>query len=199
MGDRNKIATSLTGEELLEFLDKCWKTSGLTLEKVQELAAEYGISVSLMGARTFRNTTFKRHLDRIAKAGELAEQLKALRQAGAGHTIADAASAIISEEVIDKLVNRDPDEELDLDVMSKIVKRLRDSDSRSRALEHQIEKDQKLAVQRVLTDATLLAEVAKIKANTGLSEKQKAEAVQLRLFGEKPANFMPHTATGTAQ
>ncbi|CAN5546978.1 hypothetical protein BH09VER1_BH09VER1_24700 [soil metagenome] len=194
--DRNKIASELTSEQLLEFLDRCWKTPGLTLAKVQELAGEYSIDVSLMGAKSFRDTTFKRHLDRISKAGELAQQVNALRQAGAGHTIADAASAIISDEVLDRLVNRDDDEELDLDVMSKIVKRLRDSDSRSRALEHQIEKDQESAATRVLQDPTLLAAVAKIKADNGLTAKEKTAAVARRLFGEKPADFKPHTATG---
>lgn len=194
--DRNKIASELTGEELQEFLDRCWKTPGLTLKRVQDLAAEYGISVSLMGAKSFRDTTFARHLQRIGKAGELAAQVSALRQAGAGHTIADAAAAILSDEVLDKLVNRDDNEELDLDVLSKIVKRLRDSDSRTRALEHQIEKDQAKAAAAILNDPKLLAEVAKIKAAGNMTEKEKVAAVQRRLFGERPENFQPHTATG---
>jgi len=193
MADRNKIALELTAEELQQFLDRCWKTEGLTLAKVQRLAEEYGIAVSLMGAKSFRDTTFKRHLDRIAKAGDLAAQVAALRQAGAGHTIADAAAAILSDEVLDKLINRDADEELDLDVLSKIVKRLRDSDSRSRALEHQIEKDQRKAAEKLLSDPKLLAEVAKIKASS-MTTEEKAAAVQLRLFGARPANFQPHTA-----
>jgi hypothetical protein len=149
-----------------------------------------------MGAKSFRDTTFARHLQRIGKAGELAMQVSALRQAGAGHTIADAAAAILSDEVLDKLVNREDDEELDLDVLSKIVKRLRDSDSRTRALEHQIEKDQHAAAEKILKDPKLLAEVAKIKSSTGMSDKEKAAAVQRRLFGERPAGFTPHTATG---
>ena len=194
--DRNKIATGLTAEELQAFLDLCFKTPGLTLAKVQALAAEHGISVSIMGAKSFRDTTFARHLQRIGKAGELASQVAALKQAGAGHTIADAAAAILSDEVLDKLVNRDADEELDLDVLSKIVKRLRDSDSRTRALEHQIEKDQLTAVDKILRDPKLLAEVARIKSATGMSDKEKAAAVQRRLFGERPAGFTPHTATG---
>lgn len=193
---RNKIASELSAEELQDFLERCWKTQGLTLKKVQELAEEYGIAVSLMGAKTFRDTTFARHLQRIGKAGELAQQVSALRQAGAGHTIADAAAAIISDEVLDQLVNREEDDALDLDVMSKIVKRLRDSDSRTRALEHKIEQDQQAAAQRVLADPKLLAEVAKIKADTGLTDQQKSEAVQRRLFGERPKNFAPHVATG---
>lgn len=196
MADRNKIALELTAEELQEFLDKCWKTPGLTLKKVQELAEGYGINVSLMGAKSFRDTTFARHLQRIGKAGELAAQVAALKQAGAGHTIADAAAAILSDEVLDKLVNRDADEELDLDVLSKIVKRLRDSDSRTRALEHQIEKDQNTAVEKILKDPALLAEVAKLKKDDGLSDSEKIARVRRRLFGDVPANFTPHTQTG---
>lgn len=146
MSDRNKIATELTAEQLQQFLDKCWKTPGLTLKKVQELAEGFGIEVSLMGAKSFRDTTFARHLQRLSKANELAEQVRALKNAGAGHTIADAAAAIISDEVMDKLINRDPDEELDLDVLSKIVKRLRDSDQRSAALQQRVrEYEEKMA------------------------------------------------------
>lgn len=194
--DRNKIAMELSASDLQDFLDRCWKEKGLTLKRVQELAAEYGINVSLMGARTFRETTFARHLQRISKAAELAEQVAAMRKAGAGHTIADAAAAIISDEVLDKLVNRDGDEEIDLDVMSKIVKRLRDSDSRTRALEHKIEQDKQTAVEKILNDPKLLAEVAKIKANSGLSDREKIAAIQRRLWGERPADFVPHRATG---
>lgn len=197
--DRNKIVSELSAEDLQGFLDRCFKTEGLTLKRVQAIAADYGISVSLMGAKTFRDTTFARHLQRIGKAGELAQQVAALRQAGAGHTIADAAAAILSDEVLDKLVDRNPDEELDLDVMSKIVKRLRDSDSRTRALEHKIDHDQKAAAERILNDPKLVAEVAKIKADDGLTPEQKTSAVQRRLFGERPANFRPHTTTGKAE
>jgi hypothetical protein len=193
MPDKNKIATELSPKDLLDFCDDAWKTPNLTLKKFQELAAERGINVSLMGARTFRDTTFKRHLERIGKAAELREQMR--EAVSAGNSIADAAALVISDEVFDKLVNRDIDEEVDLDVLSKIIKRLRDSDRGKQALEHRIALDRDEVAKRVLKDPALLAEVAKIKADGSISDAEKAARVSRRLFGDKPADFKPHTAT----
>lgn len=194
--DRNKIARELTGEDLQAFLDRCWKTPGLTLARIQEIAAEYGIAISLMAAKSFRDTTYARHLQRIGKAGELAAQVAALRQAGAGHTIADAAAAIISDEVLDQLVNRDPDSPVDLDVLSKIVKRLRDSDTRTRALEHVIERHQWDAAKAAMKHAK---EIKTICGDRNMDNNAKIEAVRRRLWGEAPADFVPHRETGAAR
>ncbi|HSI11766.1 MAG TPA: hypothetical protein VK961_06960 [Chthoniobacter sp.] len=187
MAEHNKIAKTLSAEELERFCERLRKERGVTLQKIADFyEEETGEKVSLMGATAFRNTTFAKHCERIRKAGSLATELKELRQEGASHTIADAASAIISQELLDKLINRDPDEELDLDVMSKIVKRLRDSDSRVRALEHTIEMSQldaaALAMQYV-------SEIKKIAGDSSLDSGERIARVRKRLFGEKPSNL----------
>jgi hypothetical protein len=187
---RNKIALSLSAEQLAEFLEVCRQTPGLTLERLQALAADRGISVSLMGAKSFRDTTYAEHMQRLRKAQELAVQMQEITAGGA--SINEAAASLLSQQVFDEIAEGG----LDADVASKIVKRLRDSDTQARGLAHQIEKDQQRAAEKILNDPKLLAEVAKIKATAGLSEKEKVAAVQRRLFGERPANFQPHTATG---
>lgn len=192
--DRNRIATELTAEELQDFLAECTKTKGLTLKKVQELAATRGIEVGLMSAKSFRDTTYSRHLQRISKAGELAVQVAALKQAGAGHTIADAAAAVLSDQVLDAIVNGE--EDMDLDAMSKIVSRLRAGDVQVAALTHKIEQDKDAVAAKVLGNPKLLAEVAKIKKDDGLSQAQKVAKVRRKLWGDAPKDFTPHTATG---
>lgn len=182
--DRNKIATELSAEELHSLLAECIKTPGLTLAKVQELAAARGVSVSLMGAKSFRDTTFARHLQRIGKTRELAEQVSALRSAGAGHTIADAAAAILSDEVLDALVNPDPDAGLDLDTMSKIVQRLRTGDAQVAALQHRIAQDQLDAAKLAIEHA---AKIKSITTDPRIEDGSKVQRVRELLFGTKPA------------
>lgn len=162
--DRNKIVTTLSPEDLQAFLDECWKTKGLTLAKIQELAATRGISISLMAATSFRDSTWKRHLDRIKRARELKEQVAELKSVPGG-SLMGAASEILATEVFDALSNPDPDSGLDLDVLSKIVKRLRDGDRadnestvRIAALESQLkEREAKDADRRAKADAAKLA------------------------------------------
>jgi hypothetical protein len=180
--DRNKIATELSAEELQGFLGECIKTPCLTLAKVQELAAERGIVVSLMGAKSFRDKTFARHLQRISKTRELADQVSALRHAGAGHTIADAAAAILSDEVLDALVNPDPDAGLDLDTMSKIVQRLRAGDAQVAALKHRIAQDQLDAAKLAIEHAVKIKGITSEKIGTD----EKVQRVRELLFGSRP-------------
>jgi hypothetical protein len=187
---RNKIASTLSAEELESFLDRCRKTPKLTLAKLQALAGEHGIEVSLMGARAFRNTTFAEHMQRLRKAQETALQMQEITAGGA--TINDAAASLLSQQVFDLIA----EDGLDPDSASKIVKRLRDSDTRVKALQHMIEKSQTDAAERVLKDPKLLQAVAKIARDNGLTESEKIERVRLYLWGAQPANFTPHRDSG---
>lgn len=197
MADQNKIAKTLSAEELARFCDRLSKTRGVTLQTIADtFERETGERVSLMGATSFRDTTFARFLQRIGKAAELREQLREATRAG--NSTADAAALIISDEVLDKLVNRDADEELDLDVLSKIVKRLRDSDTSVSALRHRIDQDQNDAAKKVLRDRELLAAVAAIQRDDTLDESEKIARVRQKLFGTRPADFAPVTTTGAA-
>ncbi|GEM_PF-1765493 len=196
MADQNKIALELSSEQLTEFLDKCWKTPRLTLAKVQALAAQYGIAVSLMGAKSFRDTTFSRHLQRISKASELADQVRELKKAGSGKALGDAAEALVGEQLIDTLIefedakNTHADGGLEaLNALSKITKRLTDSERGRAALEHRIDTDKDDAARRVLKDPELLAAIAAIARDNSINEGEKIARVRKRLFGERPQNF----------
>lgn len=187
MSSRNKIATELSAERLEEFLEKCRKTPKLTLARVQALARAYGIEVSLMGARSFRSTTFAEHMQRLRKAQELSLQMQEITAGGA--TINDAAASLLSQQVFDLIA----EDGLDADSASKIVKRLRDSDTRVRALQHLIERHQFDAAKAAIAHAK---EIGKITSDRSLAEPEKVERVRQRLFGAMPADFKRVTEEG---
>lgn len=107
--DRNKIAQALTVEQLDQFVTELATMPGKerTLDAIRAKAGELGITISLMSAKTFRDTTFARHLARVerrkAKAGHLAE----LVADGTGRTINEAALGIMAEKIFDELNKAD--------------------------------------------------------------------------------------------
>jgi hypothetical protein len=182
MSNRNKIAQSMSAEQLVEFIAKCAKTPKLTLSKLQAMAKEIGIDVSLMGAKSFRDTTFAAHMDRLRKAQETALQMQELTAGGA--TINDAAASLLSQQVFDLIA----EDGLDADSASKIVKRLRDSDTRVRSLQHMVEKYQFDATEAAIKHAK---EIHTITSDRSIDEPEKIQRVRQRLFGTAPADFKP--------
>jgi len=125
--DRNTIATALSAEDLQEFVARCAREPRLTLARIQALAAERGITVSLMSARSFHDTTYARHLERLRRARELAERIGASAGEGTGdpgRTIADAAAAELSSQVFDLLVAAGEGATLDTDEALKLASAL---------------------------------------------------------------------------
>lgn len=145
--DRNRIAQSLSLEELEAFLAELAALPGKdrTLAAIQAKAAERGIVISLMSAKSFRDTTFGRHLARVQRRKEKAQSLTSLMADGTGRTLNDANAAILAEKIFDEL-NADDDatdddaeaSRLDLEKageLSKMIARLRKGDVAREALE----------------------------------------------------------------
>lgn len=63
---KSKIETELSEEQLQEFCTRLANTPKLTLKKLQSMAAELGIEVSLMGAKSFRDGAFAEHIEKCA-------------------------------------------------------------------------------------------------------------------------------------
>lgn len=148
--DRNTIARELSPEELDSFVERLASLPGRerTLAAIRAAAAERGIVISLESARTFRNTTFQRHVERMRRRKEKAQHLTALVSDGTGRTLNDANAAILAEQIFDEL-NTDADETGDddeparldlekLDAMTLAVSRLRRGDVQREALEAQL-------------------------------------------------------------
>lgn len=108
--DRNKIAQALSEEELSGFLDAlaALPAEERKLRHIQAKAEEMGIVLSLESARTFRNTTFARHLERIRRRREKARGIAQAVGDGTGRAINEATLGLMAEQIFDEL-NADAD------------------------------------------------------------------------------------------
>lgn len=145
--DKNTIAKNLTDDELSVFIDELASLprGQRTLRKIQEMAATRDLVISPESARSFRDTTFQRHLKRMERRKEKATNLAAMVADGTGRTLNDANAAILAEKIFDEL-NTDDDETGDdgeparldlekLDALSLAVSRLRRGDQQRELLE----------------------------------------------------------------
>lgn len=141
MTDRNTIAQSLTVEELDAFVSELASLPGKerTLEQIKHRAALRGITISLMSAKAFRDTTFDRHLERLRSAQEVALQVASIESGG--NTLADASAKLLSKRIFNQLLDAEDDDgpgEVDLDQLTLAVSRLRRGDVQRTALEAQL-------------------------------------------------------------
>ena len=104
---KSKIETELSEEQLQEFCTRLANTPKLTLKKLQSMAAELGIEVSLMGAKSFRDGAFAEHIEKMRRAKELALQLREVGNADAAGSIADAGALVLMQQVYDALTKGD--------------------------------------------------------------------------------------------
>ena len=126
---KSKIESELSEEQLQDFCNRLANTPKLTLKKLQSMAAELGIEVSLMGAKSFRDGAFTEHIEKMRRAKELALQLREVGNADAAGSIADAGALVLMQQVYDALTKGD---EVDFDTFSKIIARLRSGDRSKR-------------------------------------------------------------------
>lgn len=120
----NKIEQTLPLAQLQAFLEELKALSAKpTLSQIQASAKRYGIDVSLMGARTFRKTTFADHLARLQRGREKTETiLTALRGSGA-HPL-DAVEEAAAVDLLDAYTES---EEVDTEKVIKAALNLRSS------------------------------------------------------------------------
>ena len=168
---RTKIECKMSANELREFYKTLADTPNLTLKRLQELAAKRGISISLMGAKRFKDGAFAAHLEHLRKARELAEQIAEFGNIDSG-SLADAGAAILMQQVYDEITNG---EKIDFDTFSKIISRLRSGDHRQRELsaklkllEAQIAENERREAERKAAKEKTLND---LKKGGGLSEE----------------------------
>jgi hypothetical protein len=142
-----KIEAELGAEACQELVAALAAEPNLTLVRIREIARERGIEVSLMGAKTFRDGPFERHLAKLESAHQFAVQVASMQEAGVGNCVADASRALLAQQVFEVIARGDfdPEQGLSMADLSLIVKRLTDSDQKGRYLDAVIqEKDAKL-------------------------------------------------------
>lgn len=163
---RSKIESALSEAELQDFCNRLANTPELTLKKLQSMAAEVGIEVSLMGAKTFRDGAFSEHIEKMRRAKDLALQLREVGNADAAGSIADAGALVLMQQVYDSLTKGD---EVDYDTFSKIIARLRSGDHRLREVNAKLREYERRAEEYEREKAE--REAAKKAAQERISQK----------------------------
>lgn len=177
--DRNKIARNLTPEELQEFVTRCAQVKNLTLAKVQELAGEWGIEVSLMSAKSFRDSTFETYLDSLKRKREMAEMVSGAAQSGMA--MSDGAASVLTQKIFDELLSG---EDHDIEAMGNLslaLSRLRTGDQRAKLLEAKL-REYEVKEEERLTKKKALQEQVKNAKSGGITEEtlsQIEEAIGL--------------------
>lgn len=177
MSDRNTIAQELTVEQLDQFVQELHALPGKqrTLKAIAEKASTLGMHISLESARSFRNTTFSRHLARLEKAQALATQVASMQQQGAGNTLADASAAMLSQQLFD-LLDAAGDEELDLKKAGSIafiLSKIRQGDVSARGLELKVREFEKREAELQDKKASLQKTIEKEVKRGGISAQAR--------------------------
>jgi hypothetical protein len=196
-----KIEQSLTPAQLAEFKRRAAELPGTLLSDLQALAAEFGIEVSLMGARSFRKGPFADYLAELKAKREMAEDISTVAKSGLG--LADASATMLSQKIFDRLHNAETLSDDETDQLSLALSRIRTGDQRSKFLEAKLdEMRQKLemaqfdAVQAAITHAK---EIRSVTGDKSLDDSAKTERVRQLLFGTTPEGFTPIATTGDAR
>lgn len=131
----SKIETSLTPAQLQEFFHRCSQLRGVKLRDIQALADEYGVEISLMSAKSFRDGAWSEYLDELKAKREMAESVAELAKNGVG--LSDGAASVFAQKVFDAAVRIDPDEigTKAANNLSLAISRLRTGDQRAAYLE----------------------------------------------------------------
>jgi hypothetical protein len=174
MSDRNTIARELTVEELDRFIKELAALPGKqrTLQAIAGKAAALGINISLMSAKSFRDTTFQNYLDRLNRAQEKALSVRGMQEAGAGNTLADAAGAILSEAIFDSLTAEDP-KDIDIEKYSLAIARMRQGDVKVRALEATLKEFERKEAERTEKKTALTKTLDKEQKRGGITPETR--------------------------
>lgn len=185
MSDGNKIAQNLSVDELDAFIRELTELPGKerTLEAIKRKAAEKGITISLMSAKTFRDTTFERHLEKIRAAQDIALQVEQLEQGG--NTLADASAKLLSKRIFSKLMEAEDDdsaEEIDLDALSLAVSRLRRGNQQERLVAAALKQAEAKLRELEAREKDRTDKAAAVEGDTSLTPEQKT-AKWREIFG----------------
>lgn len=195
-----KIENTLSVEQLDAFLAELRGLSAKpTLAQIQEAAKRYGVEVSLMGAKTFRDNTFAGHLARLSNGREKAAQILAAVREGGAHPLdaveeaaaADLLDAYTSGEDVDtgaivkialqlraSLEQRKDRDRQDADLARKLREtesKIQLADSQLKLRDQQIAKLEDAARERAEKNAAAKAALSQLRKKGGLTKEALAE------------------------
>lgn len=176
---RTKLATSLSAEELEAFCERLKGERDLTGARIQELAAEMGVTIGHNSANEFKNKEFEPWLAKLKRQKNLAQFISDNADPNAAATIADAAASTLSQNVFEFLqegdvdVNLFDDEGIDkAKTLSLIIQRLRSGDHRLKLLQMKLQEKEE---ERAKRDQELKDIVDKAKRSGGMSDNTQKE------------------------
>ena len=106
----SKIETELTPEQVVELLETLAKTpGGSVLRVIQAEAEKRGISVSLMGATSFRDGALHPYIAKLKAARQKSEMLAEAVTAGEESGLLAAARTGLAEQVVDFIMTEEAD------------------------------------------------------------------------------------------
>ena len=190
----SKIETSLTPAQLQEFFLRCAQLKGTKLKDIQVIADEFGVDISLMSARSFRQGAFAEYLEELKTKREMAENVSAIAKSGLSLT--DAAASMLSQKLFDRLLNAGELSDDESDQLSLALSRLRLGDQRASKLDADLklrdEQIAKLTAERTEREAKLQQVAAQVKrvnnAPAATADEVRAAAVAEidRIMGLSP-------------
>jgi hypothetical protein len=179
----SKIETSLTPEQLQDFFKRCAQIKGSKLRDIQALADEFGIEISLMSARSFRQGAFSEYLEELKAKREMAESVSAIAKSGLSLT--DAAASVLSQKLFDRLLNAGDLSDDESDQLSLSLSRLRLGDQRATKLTADLQlRDEQIAKltadreERERKKTELLTRIEGAKKKGGLTKETLAQIEQ---------------------
>jgi hypothetical protein len=176
--DRNTIAQELTDEQLDQFIRElaALPKKDRKLKHIRHKAAEMGITISLMSAKSFRDTTFQRYLGKMETAQRAARLVEDIDKGGS--TLADASAKLLSKRIFDQLMeaeDEDSAEVVDLDQMTLAVARLRRGNVQQAALEAKLAEMERIQRERDEKTAQAAAQLEKLRdPSAGLNQQERS-------------------------
>lgn len=178
-----------------DFYQRCRAAAGgFTGPVITQIAADFGLELQHDAANNVRRILIARYEEELREHAELARAIGLAAQHGLG--LNDAAAVKLSLKV-----NDDLDQKKELSLKEKgqyglLISRLRTGDQRGQMvsmLQRKLELQQFDAVAAAIKHAKQIREVV---ANPKLKDDQKTKRVHKILFGERPKDWQPVTATG---
>ena len=176
----NKIEQHLTADQLAAFNERLATMPGVSLQKIADLAEEFGVEVSLMAASTFRDTTYEEYLAELRSKAQFAETVAEAAQSGLSMT--DAAAAILSNKLLDHIMAQGIMENDEFNELSLALSRLRLGDQRSKALEAKLKEMERREEERTRKIRAAQEAVTEAKSKGGLTEESRQQIEEL-VFG----------------
>lgn len=175
---KNKLVRSISEEDLRAFLDDLLGEKNVTGAFIQKQALErFGVEIGHNSANEFRREVFGQYIAKMRRAAEMARVVGESRDVKGGHTLADAASDLLQQQVFEFMVearlNLDNPEDVErAESIARIIKSARSEDRRM--IDQLNERVRELEEREKETKADL--------GNNTLTEEERAARMRAR-FG----------------